>query len=331
MFNGHRLTRRTLAAGLVIGPALMRPTAAVVAQPSWRPDRPIRMVVPYTPGGGADTTARLLAGPMGAALGQPIVVENRPGAGGSIGAAEVARARPDGHSLMCDASAHVVNPAVLRGPSFDYATAFTPISQVTIIPMAVLVPAKGPAGTLAELVQDLKARPGQPYGSAGNATAPHMATVLFLARAGVEATHVPYRGGSAALPDLISGKLAFVFGTVAYAVELVRQGQARALGVTSGERLGSLPDVPTIAEQGYPGYTLNEWNGLYGPAGLPPAAVAALHAAAKGALADPQVTERLGALGAIGIGTGPDAFAGFLAEQRALMARLVREHNIGLD
>ena len=108
-------------------------------------------------------------------------------------------------------------------------------------------------------MQDLKARPGQPYGSAGNATAPHLATALFLARAGVEATHVPYRGGSAALPDLISGELAFVFGTVAYAVELVRQGQARALGVTSGERLGSLPDVPTIAEQGYPGYTLNEW------------------------------------------------------------------------
>jgi tripartite-type tricarboxylate transporter receptor subunit TctC len=330
MPNQPRLTRRTMAAGLVLGSTLLRVTATA-AQPAWRPSRPIRMLVPYTPGGGADTTARLLAGPMGAALGQPIVVENRAGAGGSIGAAEVARARPDGHTLMCDASAHVVNPALLRGLAFDYATAFTPISQVAVIPMVVLVPAKARVGTLAELVRDLKARPGQPYGSAGNATAPHMAAVLFLARAGVEATHVPYRGGSAALPDLIGGNLSFVFGTVAYAVELVRQGQAKALGVTSRERLEALPDVPTIAEQGYPGYELNEWNGLYGPAGLPAPVTAAIQAAAKQALADPQVKERLAALGAIGTGTDPDAFAGFLAEQRALMARLVREHNIGLD
>ena len=330
MPNQPRLTRRTMAAGLVLGSTLLRVTATA-AQPAWRPSRPIRMLVPYTPGGGADTTARLLAGPMGAALGQAIVVENRPGAGGSIGAAEVARARPDGLTLMCDASAHVVNPAVLRGLSFDYAAAFTPISQVTVIPMVVLVPAKARAATLAELVRDLKARPGQPYGSAGNATAPHMAAVLFLARAGAEATHVPYRGGSAALPDLISGNLAFAFGTVAYAVEMVRQGQARALGVTSRERLESLPDVPTVAEQGYPGYELNEWNGLYGPAGLPAPVVATVHAAAKQALADPQVKERLAALGAIGTGTDPEAFAGFLAEQRALMTQLVREHRVGPD
>ncbi|MBD0273201.1 MAG: twin-arginine translocation pathway signal protein, partial [Acetobacteraceae bacterium] len=301
------------------------------AQGAWRPARPIRLVVPYTPGGGADTTARLLAGPMGAALGPPLVVENRPGAGGSIGAAEVARAAPDGHTLMCDASAHAVNPAVLRGLPFDYATAFTPVSQVTVIPMVVLVPAKARAGTLAELVRDLHARPGQPYGSAGNATAPHMAAVLFLARAGAEATHVPYRGGSAMLPDLIAGSLAFAFGTVAYAVELVRQGQAKALGVTSRERVAPLPEVLTIAEQGYPGYELNEWNGLYGPAGLPEATTAAVCDAAKRALADPQVKERLGALGAIGLGTDPGPFARFVSEQRALMARLVRENNIVAD
>ena len=323
-------TRRGLLAGLGLA-AAYRWTAGAAAQGAWRPTRPVRLVVPYTPGGGADTTARLLAGPMGAALGQPLVVENRPGAGGSIGAAEVARAAPDGHTLMCDASAHAVNPAVLRGLSFDYATAFTPISQVTVIPMVVLVPTKGRAGTLAELARDLKARPGQPYGSAGNATAPHMATVLFLARAGAEATHVPYRGGSAMLPDLIAGSLAFAFGTVAYAVELVRQGHAKALGVTSSERLEPLPGVPTIAEQGYPGYELNEWNGLYGPAGLPAPVTDAVHAAAKRALADPQVKERLGALGAIGAGTDPEPFARFVSEQRALMARLVRENNIVAD
>ncbi len=322
--------RRGFLAGLGLGGILLR-GASTAAQSAWRPARPVRSVVPYTPGGGADTTARLLAGPMGAALGQPLVVENRPGAGGSIGAAEVARAAPDGHALMCDASAHAVNPAVLRGLPFDYATAFTPISQVTVIPMVVLVPASARANTLGELVQDLKARPGQPYGSAGNATAPHMATVLFLARAGAEASHVPYRGGSAMLPDLVAGNLSFVFGTVTYAVELVRQGRAKALGVTSRERVGPLPEVPTIAEQGFPGYELNEWNGLYGPAGLPEAVAAAVCDAAKRALADPQVKERLGALGAIGVGTDPGAFARFVSEQRALMARLVRENNIVAD
>ena len=259
------------------------------------------------------------------------MVENRPGAGGSIGAAEVARARPDGHTLMCDASAHVVNPAVLRGLPFNYAAAFTPISQVAVIPMVVLVPAKARASTLAELAQDLKARPGQPYGSAGNATAPHMAAVLFLARAGAEAAHVPYRGGSAVLPDLIAGNLAFAFGTVAYAVEMVRQGQARALGVTSRERLQSLPDVPTIAEQGYPGYELNEWNGLYGPAGLPATVVATVHAAAGQALADPQVKERFGGARRYRNRYRPRRLASFLVEQRELMARLVRENNIVAD
>ncbi|WP_160120348.1 Bug family tripartite tricarboxylate transporter substrate binding protein [Rhodovarius lipocyclicus] len=315
-------SRRALMAGLAATPV------SASAQPAWRPSRPIRLIAPYTPGGGADTLARLLAGPMGDTLGQPIVVENRPGAGGSIGANEVARAEPDGHTLMCDASAHVVNPAMLRDLPFDYRTAFSYISQVSVIPMIVLVPASSRANTLADLIHMLKREPGLPYGSAGNATAPHMATVLMLARAGVQATHVPYRGGSAALPDLLSGALTFTLGTVPYSVELIRNRRVKALAVTSKERVSSVPDVPTIAESGYPDYELNEWNGLYGPAGLPTPAIQAIYQAAKTALADSRVQDRLSALGAFGLGSEPAAFAQFVTGQRDLMAQLVRENRI---
>ncbi|RVT98876.1 tripartite tricarboxylate transporter substrate binding protein [Rhodovarius crocodyli] len=321
----NQLSRRALLAGLAAAPV------AATAQPAWRPTRPVRLIAPYTPGGGADTLARLLAQPMSEILGQPFVVENRPGAGGSIGAGEVAKAAPDGHTLMCDASAHVVNPAVLRDLPFDYRTAFSYISQVSVIPMIVLVPASSPANTLAELIDMLKREPGLPYGSAGNATAPHMATVLMLARAGVQATHVPYRGGSAALPDLLAGALSFTLGTVPYSVELIRNRRVKALAVTSATRVSSVPDVPTIAESGYPGYELNEWNGLYGPAGLPAPAVQAIYQAAKTALDDPRVKDRLGALGAIGLGSDPATFTRFVTEQRDLMARLVRENNIAAE
>ncbi len=315
-------TRRALlAAGLAM------PVAAA-AQPAF-PTRPLRLLAPYTPGGGVDTTARLIAGPAGQFLGQSIVVENRPGAGGSLGAAELARSPADGHTIMVDALAHVVNPHLLRGLPFDYATAFTPISELVVLPQLLLVPNSLPVRTLAEFIAYAKARPGQlSVGNSGNATAAHLAAALLLQRADIRLEHIPYRGGTAALQDLLAGNIAAVFGTVSSSLQLVRDGQARALGVTTLARIAPLPDLPTIAEQGFPGYELNEWNGFYTAAGVPAPVVAKLYEAAKHALADATVKQRLEALGAIPVGSDPAAFAATVAARRAAMGQLVRDARI---
>ena len=319
-------TRRVLGAAILALPSLR--VGGAEAQPAW-PSRPIRLLAPYTPGGGVDTTARLLATPMGAALGQPVVVENRPGAGGSLGAGELARSAPDGHTIMVDALAHVVNPFVLRGLPFDYGTAFAPISEVVVLPQLLVVdPNRVPAGSLAEFIAWAKGQPNLSYGSSGNATAAHLAAALFLQRAGLDIQHVPYRGGTAALQDMMSGSTAFVFGTVSSSVQLVRDGRLRALGVTTAARIPPLPDIPTIAEQGFSGYELNEWNGLYAPARTPAPVVQRLFEASTAALADGTVRQRLEALGAIPVGTDPATFAAYVTAQRAAMAEIVRSAKI---
>jgi tripartite-type tricarboxylate transporter receptor subunit TctC len=319
------MSRRVLLA--VAGAATC--TATSLAQvPDSYPSRPIRVIAPYSPGGGVDTTARLLAGTMGPLLGQPMVVDNRTGATGSLGAAELARSAPDGHTLMVDAMAATVNPALLH-LSFDYATAFAPISLVVTIPLILVVQSSSPVRSVQELVALAKARPGQlTYGSSGIAASNHLAPVLLAQRAGFEAVHVPYRGGPMAMQDLLAGNLSFCFSTVASVMEFVRDGRVRALGVATAERLPGLPDLPTIAEQGYPGYELLEWNGLYAPAGTAPAIVDKLYRTVQRALTDAALRQRLDTIGAIPNGTDPESFSQFLNEQRAAMARLVREARI---
>jgi tripartite-type tricarboxylate transporter receptor subunit TctC len=322
-----RLSRRTLAGAMLATPFLGRAAAA-----QGFPARPIRMVVPYPPGGGADTTARLLAEPMGAMLGQPVVVENRGGAGGSIGAGEVARAAADGHTLLLDAGAHVVNPAVLRGLTFDYARAFAPISQVTVLPQILLVKAALPARTVAEFVALAKARPDTlTYGSSGNATSSHLAAALFAQRAGISIVHVPYRGGGPAVQDLVAGNIDMHMGTVSSSLALARDGRIRPLAVTHSARIPSLPDVPTIAESGFPGYELNEWNGLYAPASTPDAVLDRVHAAALHALAQAPVTARLDALGAMAVGSSRADFTAFVTALRETMGKLVVDAKITVD
>jgi len=319
------MRRRSLLVAAFATPALARAQGA-----AWAPSRPIRLIAPYPPGGGVDTTSRLLATPMGAFLGQPVVVENRGGAGGSIGAGELARSAPDGHTIMVDALAHTVNPHLIRNPGFDYASAFAPISQVVVLPQILAVnPQTVPAKTVQDFLAWARPRAGSlSYGSSGNATAAHLAAALFLNRARLEITHVPYRGGTPALQDLLGGSIAFVFGTVSSTLQLVRDGRLVALGVTTVQRIAPLPEVPTIAEQGFEGFELNEWNGLYAPAGTPAPAVQRLYEAAKHALADAAVRQRLDALGALPLGTDPAAFARYVADQRALMGRIVREARI---
>jgi tripartite-type tricarboxylate transporter receptor subunit TctC len=318
------IARRTLG-------ALFVSAGAARAQP-WSPPRTVRMVVPYPPGGGADTTARLFAPPFTAFFGQNVVVENRPGAGSTIGAGEVARAAPDGTTLLLDASGHTVAPYLIRNLPFDYTTAFTPISRVTILPQILVVRPESPYTNLAHLLAAARAAPGRiTYGSSGNASAPHIAAAVLVSRADVQMTHVPYRGGGPALQALLAGDVDFVFGTVSSSATLAQEGRVRPLAASSAQRISSLPNVPTIAEQGFPGYEQNEWNGLWGPAGLPQAAVQRLHEACLDALANETVKARLTALGAIPVGTSPGEFADFLKQDRESVAKLIREAKITLD
>lgn len=296
------------------------------------PSRPVRIVSPFTPGGGTDTTARTIAPGMTEALGQPIVVENRPGAAGSIGAGAVAEAAPDGHTLLVDALNHVVNPHLLRGLRFDYATAFVPVSVVTILPQIMVVPPALPVATMAEYVAWCRARPGRlSFGSSGNATGAHLAGALFLRETGLDIAHVPYRGGSAVLPDLISGTVVFAFATVSSATQLILDGRLKALAVASDRRVAALPEVPTMAEAGLPAVVLDEWNGLYAPAGTPEAVLLRLHAAVRHALDGQAGRERFAQIGAIPAGLPPAEAARYVAARREAMGRLVRDARITIE
>ena len=315
------------AAGLVAALAA-RPARA---QAEWRPARPIRLMVPFAAGGAADSAARIITPRMSERLGQPFVVENRTGASGSVGGAVIAREAPDGHALLWDASSTLVNPALMRDLPFDY-NAFVPVSQVVTFPGALAVKADFPARTVAEFVAAARARPGAiSVGTQGNATAGHLGLVEFARRAGIEVIHVPYRGGADAARDLAAGAVDAVFSTLVSAGPVVDSGRARFLAVATPERVASRPEVPTLAESGFPGFDSSEWVGLFGPPGLPPAIVASLHAALAEALADAGVRERLARIGAIPVGSSPEAFARFVREGRARMATLVREANIRLD
>ncbi len=295
------------------------------------PTQPLRLIPPYPPGGGTDTVARLLLPHLMAQLGQNIVVENRGGAGGAIGAGEVARSPKDGHTLLLDSMGHVVNPTLMTGLPFDYATAFAPITQLTWQPQMLVVAANAPWRNTADLVAAAKARPGAiSYASSGNGTGAHLAMVEFNRLAGVEMTHIPYRGGGPAMTDLIAGNVGCAFASAAAATAHVQGGRLRALGAAGLRRITALPDMSTLDEQGYRGFDFDEWNGLWTVAGSPPAAVARLHAAAIFALNQPDVRQRMEQIGIVPLGTSPEEFAAFVVAQRDRAARLIRLANITL-
>jgi tripartite-type tricarboxylate transporter receptor subunit TctC len=306
------------------------PIAAAARAQSF-PTQPLRLIPPYPPGGGTDTVARLLLPYMIAQLGQTITVENRGGAGGSIGAAEVARAPRDGHTLLLDSMGHVVNPTLMPGLPFGYATAFAPITQLTWQPQMLVVPANSPHRSAGDLVAAAKARPGAlSYASSGNGTGAHLAMVEFGRLAGFEATHIPYRGGGPAMTDLVAGNVACAFASAAAATAHVQGGRLRALGAAGLRRIGALPDLPTLDEQGFRGFDFDEWNGLWTVAGSPPAAVERLHAAAVFALAQPDARARMDQIGIVPLGSSRADFAAFVVAQRERAAALIRLANITL-
>lgn len=321
--------RRLLVAAAAAPCAVLGRDARAAAD--W-PTRPIRVVVPYAPGGQTDAAARFVAGPMAQTLGKPVVVENRPGATGTVGAGEVARAASDGHTLLLDAAAHASNPALYPRLPFDYARDFAPITQLTVSPQILAVHPSQPVRTLAELVALAKSRPGAlSYGSPGNASAGHLAAAYLAHLAGIEVAQVAYRGGGPAIQDLLAGNLSFAFGSVSATLALVQEGKLRPLAVSSLRRIRPLPDVPTIAEQGYPGFDINEWTGLYAPAATSAEIIARVGGAARGALADEGVRQRIEQIGAEVVGSETAEFAEWLARRRVQMAELVRDARITAD
>ena len=324
-------TRRALLGAAGTGLLAAHAHAQATGAQDWRPSRPIRLMVPFAAGGAADSAARVVTPRMSDRLGQPFVVENRTGASGSVGAAAIAQSPPDGHALLWDASSHLVNPALMRDLSFDYA-AFVPVSQVVTFPGVLAVKSGFPAQSVAEFVAAAKARPGTiSVGTQGNATAGHLGLVEFARRAGIEVIHVPYRGGADAARDLAAGTVDAVFITLVSSGPVVDSGRARFLAVATPARVPARSDVPTLAESGFPGFSSSEWAALFGPPGLPPAIAASLHAALAEALADESVRDRLARIGAYPVGSDPAAFAAFVRDGRARMAQLVRDANIRLD
>ncbi|QHI96874.1 tripartite tricarboxylate transporter substrate binding protein [Xylophilus rhododendri] len=291
--------------------------APLLARAAGYPDKPVRIIVPYVPGGGADILARYMAQMLTGALGQPVIVDNRAGAGGLIGV-DVGLASPaDGSVLTLISSSYTVNPSLYK-LKFDPVRDITPIGQMSAGPLLVVVNPASPIRTIADLVAAAKARPGEiSYASSGQGSALHLAAAQFARRAGVQMNHIPYKGGGAALTDVMSGQVDVYFAATASALPHVEGGRLRALAVTTTERIASLPQVPTIAQCGYPGYDVTLWYGLIGPKGLPAPIVQRINSEVGKILLLPATAEKFKADGAMPAGGTPAAFGQRIATEIA--------------
>lgn len=309
--------------------ALAAPAAATAQA---FPTKPIKLIVTYPPGGGADLMARLVAPKMAEALGQPVVVENKAGASGQIGASEVARAAPDGYTLMLDAANFAVNPSLYAKLPYDPAKAFAPIGVLALYPnMLVVTPSFAPKN-VKELVDLAKSKPGTvAFASSGNGSAQHLAGELFKQKAGVDLQHIPYKGGGPAMNDVMGGQVPVFFANVASGLGHVKGGKLRAMALTGAKRIAALPDIPTMAEAGVPGYEVYEWNGIFAPGGTPAPVVAKLAEALGKAMAAPDVKERVATLGGEIAPQGPKEAEKFIREQTDMWARVVKAGNIKVD
>nr|WP_233202563.1 tripartite tricarboxylate transporter substrate binding protein [Limnohabitans sp. JirII-31] len=299
-----------------------------MAQASF-PTKPVTLVVTYPPGGGADAMARLIAPKMGEALGQAVIIENKPGAGGQIGASAVAKAAPDGYTLMLDASSFAANPALYPKLPYDSLKAFKPIGVVALFPNVVLVNANFPAKNVSELIATArKAKDAVSYASSGNGSAQHLAGALFESAAKVDMVHVPYKGGGPALNDVMGGQVPLFFGNLASTLQHVQSGKLRALAVTSAKRSAILPDVPTLAESGLTGAEIYEWNAVFAPANTPEPIVAKLVSAFQKSLEAPEVRARVAQLGGDIQKSSPDQAKAFIQQQVNLWSHVIKERGI---
>ena len=297
------------------------------------PSKPVKMIIPYPPGGGNDTLGRLFAVKLGERIGQPVVVENRPGAGTLIGTEAAAKSPPDGYTILLSSIAtHALSPNLYSKVPYDPIRDFAPITLLGIAPTVLVVTNDLPAKDLAELVAAAKAKPGAlAYASGGNGTPPHINGEVFKSVAGVDLLHVTYKGGGPALVDLIAGRVQVMLDTAASAMPHVRGGKLRALAITGPKRSPEYPDLPTFAEAGLPQYDTNAWYSMHAPAGTPPEVVRRLNAELVASLKDADVQARFKQLSTEPVGNTPEEFAAFVRAELDKYARIIKSAGIRLD
>ena len=320
------ISRRTILLAALAGatPALAGRPAHAQAWPS----RYIRLVVPFTPGGGTDSVARILADRLSARWGQQVVIENRGGAGGNLAFDLVAHAEPDGHTMLIAAIGVGINRYLYGAVSYEVAD-FAPVSLICVFPNLMAVPNSSPAKSVQEFIAYAKENRGKvTYGSSGTGTSTHLAGELFKRMAGVELLHVPYRGVGPLMNDLIPGRVDVTFNTIGGLLPQVRAGNLRALAVTTPQRFPSVPEIPTIAESGVPGFDVSSWYGFFVPAKTAPAIVARMHADTVAVLAEPAIRERLDKLGVMVVGSTPQALAAQLQSEIDKWGPIIREGRI---
>ncbi len=316
-----------LAASLLAGVMSVGPAQAEF------PERAVTLVVPFAAGGSTDVVARVIAERMSADLGQQVVVQNVGGAGGSLGAGNVARAEPDGYTiLMGTVATHALNPLILKNKPYDAETDFAPVSLLVVVPNVLVVNPQLPVKDVKELLALLKAEPEKySYASSGNGTPLHLSGELFNAMAGVKMQHVPYKGSGPALTDVIGNQVPIMFDNLPSSSGHIKAGTLRALAVTTAERAPSFPDVPTMAEAGIPGYETYTWNALFAPKGTPKDVVDRLNASAKVAMADPAVVERMKEFSATVVASSPEELAAHVKAEMAKWTPVVRDANVQMD
>ena len=293
------------------------------------PTQNIRIVVPYPPGGPTDIAARLMGTVFERALGRTVVIENKSGAGGTIGAQDVARAVPDGHTLLVNASAHVISPAITRDMKYDVIKDFTPVTQLVSVPLMLLINPSVPARDVRELIAYAKANPGKlSFASSSRGSAPHFAGELFKQLAGIDIVHVPYRGAAPALTDLMSGQVQVMFDSMSSAAGHVQSGALRALAISTPERSGLLPELPTMKEAGVPDFVITNWYGLWAPKNTPADVVNKLVETLNAGFKSPQIVERLRAIGAEPVITPASEFANFCIREKEFWQTIATAANV---
>jgi len=306
--------------------------AAFPAAAQQYPTKPVRLIVPFAPGGSTDVVFRLLAPRLTETLGQPLLVDNRPGGGATIGMDAVAKSAPDGYTLGVANISFGANPSLLRKLPFDTARDFAPVSLVSVVTMVLTVHPSVPARSVKQLLALAQANPeGLNYSSAGNGSANHLAYERFKHASGAKILHVPYKGGGPAVVAIVSGETTTIFATIPSAFQHFKAGKLVPLGVSSAKRNAALPEVPTVAEAGVPGYEAIEWQGVVAPAGTPAVVIDRLHRAFASAVTLPEMRERLTAIGADAAGSSPEELGAFIRSELANWARVIKESGIRID